>query len=94
MNKINWVEIINEISNTDGKKRPIYFEEEYYDFIICGDKKRMMGFMMVWNVDSLRAIHISRMHINENLFFLPMTGHDREIPQGLKIEDLTPDIDE
>lgn len=47
-----------------------------------------MGFMIVWNTSSLRAIHLSRMKIPDNMNFHSMSDNDycNIIPEDLSFE--------
>jgi hypothetical protein len=84
MSEDNWIKVLSEIDKTKGKEKPLLVNNNVYDFNIYGIKKRMVGYMIVWNVKSLKAIHISRMEIREGVPFYEMDAETApDPPKGL-----------
>jgi len=89
MRKDNWVKVLSEIDETKGTIKPILINDNSYNFNIYGIKSRMIGYMVVWNVKSLKAIHISRMKIKKGVPFYEMDKEDiPEPPKGLEFQSL------
>lgn len=72
MEDINWLKIVDKIVEVKGKQKPIHFNGQYFNYAIFKNNNSNIGFMIIWNTSSFRAVNISRMKISNDLEFLPM----------------------
>ncbi|TYA74217.1 hypothetical protein [Seonamhaeicola marinus] len=87
MGKDNWITVLNEIRTTKGKFKPIDINENRYDFYVVKVTEEMMGYMIVWNVNTLNAVHISRMKITEDIPYVNKDElEDLSLPENLKFD--------
>jgi hypothetical protein len=89
MNKNNWIKVLSEINKTNGVIKPILVEGGTYSFNIHGMKDKMLGYMTIWNEETLSAIQVSRMEIKEGMPFYEMgEEEDLEQPENLIFESM------
>ncbi len=87
--KDNWIKVLSEINKTEGKIKPLFVDNNFYNFNIYGIRSRKVGYMVVWNVNSLKALHISRMEIKIDMPFYEMNKENvPEPPEGLEFQSL------
>lgn len=90
MQPIKWSEIIELVFKTYGKVNPIEYSNQLYEFIIVKFPETNMGYMTIWNTTTLRAVHLSRIRINEGVEYIQLEEDDViDIPQNLKFEEPT-----
>lgn len=90
MRKTDWIKIAQYIIENQIKEETINFDDISYGYKIFGDLEKQIGFMIIWEVVSHKAVHISRMKLPEGLEVISMRDdsiyyHDH-VPQNLKFE--------
>ena len=84
MGDINWIDLTKKIFHVKGCRK-IEFENEEFEFVAFGDLNERIGFMIIWNVKTKKAIRISRMKIPENMIFYDFNEeqYNNIIPEDL-----------
>lgn len=89
--KKGWKHILIKIIETKGSIKPLEISGELYNYIIIGDAIKKIGYMTIWNVNTLEATHISRMMIEGFDFFTfeeAQSKLNQIVPKNLIFKDL------
>ena len=87
---ILWPEILKQVLATDQSfGNRISFAGSTFNFQFVADPLTRLGFLLIWETESRRAIHVSRVKVPDGL---PFTDIDQEtsgsIPQNLLFESI------
>lgn len=90
MKDINWIEVSKSIFDTNGNIRPLLIDGRYFEFAIIGHQISRVGFMTIWDIETQRAVWLSRVDIPEGMKFRSFEDEDQEsiIPRNLQFEDI------
>lgn len=88
---IHWQAILKLIVTELPSKGQLFYDDSIFHFQYIADPQTRLGFLLIWEVDSMRAINISRIKVPENVQFIDINDESafaNSIPKNLLIESM------
>jgi len=91
--KIDWLSILTKIVDKPNKDNYLKVDNKIFNFKYVGFPTNRMGYLVLWEQTSKRAIHFSRLEVPEQYDFIDINSEEdivKNIPNDLKYEGMNP----